>query len=90
MGQRTLATIRASFYMPDRNLYALEINSGKRSHPSWIWDASIQLGALCAAARLEPQTYLSQVKAYASALRGLSHDVSRSAGTRRQSAAQAF
>lgn len=69
MGQRTLATIRASFYMPDRKLYALEINSGKRSHPAWIWDASIQLGALCAAARLEPQTYLPQVKAYASALR---------------------
>lgn len=69
MGQRTLASIHTSFYMPDRKLYALEIHSGKPSHPAWIWDASIQLGALCAAARLEPRTYLPQVKAYASALR---------------------
>lgn len=69
LGASALAAIQKSFYMPDRSLYALEINTGKPSHPAWIWDASIQLGALCAAARLEPQTYLPQVKAYASALR---------------------
>jgi DUF1680 family protein len=34
-----------------------------------VWDASIQLGALCAAARVEPREYLPQVKAYAVALR---------------------
>src|SRR5690349_21067255 len=68
-GAETLAKIRSSFYMPDRSLYAEEINDGKPPRPAWVWDASIQLGALCAAARLEPRTYLPQVKAYASALR---------------------
>ena len=69
MGAQILAKIQGSFYMPDRSLYALETNIGKPSHPSWIWDASIQLGALCAAARVEPKTYLPQVKAYAAGLR---------------------
>jgi rhamnogalacturonyl hydrolase YesR len=68
-GAETLAKIQASFDMPDRALYALEIGGPKRPHPSWIWDASVQLGALCAAARLEPQTYLPRVRAYAAALR---------------------
>lgn len=68
-GERLLAAIHTSFFMPDRGLCALEINNGKRSHPSWIWDASIQLGALCAAARVEPEKYLPQVKSYAAALR---------------------
>lgn len=68
-GAETLAKIQSSFFMPDRSLYVLEIDSGKPPHPSWIWDASIQLGALCAAARVEPREYLPQVKAYAAALR---------------------
>lgn len=69
MGEQILGKIQSSFYMPDRSLYALETNIGKPSHPSWIWDASIQLGALCAAAKVEPQKYLPQVRAYAAALR---------------------
>jgi uncharacterized protein YyaL (SSP411 family) len=68
-GDQTLAKIHASFFMPQRGLYAEEINNGKQPHPSWIWDGSIQLGALCAAARVEPEKYLPQVKAYAVALR---------------------
>src|SRR5206468_7732288 len=41
----------------------------KRRRPAWAWDASIELGALCAAARMEPQSYLPRVRAFATALR---------------------
>src|SRR5690348_12063841 len=68
-GGQTLAAIRKSFYMPKQSLFAEQINDGKPPHPSWIWDASIQLGALCSAARQDPKSYLPQVKAYATALR---------------------
>ena len=70
-GTETLAQIHTAFYIPDRHLYALAINDPKqpKPHPGWIWDASIQLGALTSAARQDPQTYLPQVRAYASALR---------------------
>src|SRR3954466_5022599 len=65
----TLSKIDAGFWMPQASLYALETNNNKRPRPAWVWDASIQLGALCSAARLSPQTYLPKVKAYATALR---------------------
>jgi hypothetical protein len=68
-GAETLEKIHAAFYMPDRKLYAVEINNGKKPSPSWIWDASIQLGALDAAAKVQPKVYLPQVKSYAAALR---------------------
>src|SRR5947209_17784375 len=55
--------------MPKKSLYAEQIGTGKEPSPSWTWDASMQLGALCSAARLEPATYLPPVKAYAAALR---------------------
>ncbi|HXE54529.1 MAG TPA: hypothetical protein VN541_16020, partial [Tepidisphaeraceae bacterium] len=55
-GAQTLGEIHAGFYMPDVKLYAEEIGTGKKIHPSWIWDASIQLGALTAAAKLYPET----------------------------------
>lgn len=61
--------IQAAFYLPGVKLYAEEVGNGKKPHPSWIWDASIQLGALTAAAKLYPQTYLPMVKSYAAALR---------------------
>jgi hypothetical protein len=70
-GAQTLTFIHATFYMPDRHLYALAANDPKQKspRPAWIWDASIQLGALCSAARQDPRTYLPQVRAYATALR---------------------
>jgi rhamnogalacturonyl hydrolase YesR len=66
-GEETLSHIHDGFYMPDRHLYREEVN-GKSKNPSWTWDASIQLGALCAAARLDPEKYLPQVREYATAL----------------------
>jgi hypothetical protein len=68
-GTATLARIHEGFYLPQQSLYALEVGAGTKPRPGWIWDASIQLGALCSAARLEPQTYLPQVRSYATALR---------------------
>src|SRR5689334_590410 len=68
-GEQTLVVIQKSFFMPGSNLYAETTGDGKKPSPSWIWDASIQLGALNAAARIEPAKYLPQVKAYAAALR---------------------
>jgi len=68
-GEQTLSDIRDAFYMPDRHLFREEINTDHKAAPSWIWDGSIQLGALCAAARIDPDKYLPQVKEYAIALR---------------------
>ena len=69
-GAETLAKIDPGFWMPDRSLYALETaNNGKAPRPGWVWDASIQLGALCSAARLQPDVYLTKVRAYATGLR---------------------
>lgn len=69
-GAETLAKIDDGFWMPERSLYALETaNNGKPPRPGWVWDASIQLGALCSAARLQPQVYLPKVRAYATGLR---------------------
>jgi uncharacterized protein YyaL (SSP411 family) len=68
-GIESLKEIHEAFYMADRGLYAEEVNNGKKTSPAWIWDASIHLGALNAAAKVDPQTYLPQVKAYAAALR---------------------
>lgn len=67
-GKETLAKIQSAFFIPSRGLYAGEAESAK-PRPAWVWDASIQLGALCAAARVEPAQYLPRVKAYAAALR---------------------
>src|SRR5436189_6336237 len=70
-GAETLAKIDSAFLLPERGLYALEAGAAgvKRRRPAWVWDASIELGALCAAARMEPQRYLSRVRAYATAVR---------------------
>ena len=68
-GKETLATIDAGFWMEGRSLYALETGNGKPPRPAWVWDASIQLGALCSAARVSPEVYLPKVRAYAIGLR---------------------
>jgi rhamnogalacturonyl hydrolase YesR len=69
-GAETLAKTDAGFWMPGPSLYALETaNNGKPQRPGWVWDASIQLGALCSAARVSPEAYLPKVKAYATGLR---------------------
>jgi predicted alpha-1,6-mannanase (GH76 family) len=68
-GADILAHIQSAFYMPQRSLYAEQVRNGKKPGPAWTWDASIQLGALCSAARMQPRTYQQQVHAYAVALR---------------------
>jgi rhamnogalacturonyl hydrolase YesR len=68
-GAETLAKVDSAFWMQGRNLYALEVGNGKAQRPGWVWDASIQLGALCAAARVAPAEYLPRARAYAVGLR---------------------
>jgi len=64
-GEEIQSKIDAAFWMAGRNVYALEAGNGKAQRPAWIWDGSIELGALCAAARVEPERYLPRVRAYA-------------------------
>ena len=67
-GREILDNIVTAFYMPAGGFYAEEINSRKKPAPSWIWDASIQLGALNSAARVNPNAWLAKARAYAVAL----------------------
>ena len=74
----TLDQIQSEFYIPKSGLYAEEIGAGVKPHPAWLWDASVQLSALTAAARSQPDKYLPLVKSYAAALRSYrthNHDV---------------
>jgi len=68
-GAESLAQIRRSFYMPKGGYFAEEIGKGQTRHPAWLWDASVQLSALTAAARSDPDMYLPALRAYAKALR---------------------
>lgn len=68
-GTEILDAIQSDFYLPSRSLYSLSIHEKGKPHPAWIWDASIQLGALDAAARVEPDKYLPRVRSYARAVR---------------------
>ncbi|HZL37490.1 MAG TPA: glycoside hydrolase family 76 protein [Tepidisphaeraceae bacterium] len=70
-GEQTSGQIRAAFFMADRSLYAEDVGIARphKPHPAWLWDASVQLAALCAAARVEPEKYLPRVKEYAAGLR---------------------
>src|SRR3954466_1793373 len=68
-GEEIQARIDSAFWMAGRNVYALEAGNGKAQRPAWIWDGSIELGALCAAARVEPERYVPRVRAYAAGIR---------------------
>ena len=87
-GGETLAKIDGGFWMEGRSLYALEIGNGKRPRPAWVWDASIQLGALCSAARVSPEVYLPKVRAYATGLRSYRTTYHDRPGLDKASAAQ--
>jgi rhamnogalacturonyl hydrolase YesR len=68
-GEEIQSKIDSAFWMAGKNVYALEAGNGKGQRPAWIWDGSIELGALCAAARVEPAKYLPRVRAYATGIR---------------------
>jgi uncharacterized protein YyaL (SSP411 family) len=69
-GAENLKTIDRHLGLPKRGLYAeFEPNQdGSPSHPAFMWGVGVQLSALAAAAKLEPDTYLKQATAYADAI----------------------
>ncbi len=51
--------------MPEQNLYREETNADK---PAFVWSASVQLSALAAAARVDPDMYAEPLRRYANTL----------------------
>jgi len=67
-GAEILGQLHSTFYLPDSRLYGEETKAG-RQNKAFLWPSSVQLGALIAAARVEPDMYLLPMKRYATALR---------------------
>jgi hypothetical protein len=58
-GMETLNRIQAAFWLPQRSLYADEIEPGRPApdRPAFMWGCGVQLSALAAAARLDRRQY---------------------------------
>lgn len=75
-GRESLAAIRRDLWMDDRGLYAEDARPNRRDasdpwrrrQPSYMWGVGIQITALAAAAKLEPETYLPELEAYLRAI----------------------
>jgi mannose/cellobiose epimerase-like protein (N-acyl-D-glucosamine 2-epimerase family) len=68
-GTETLANIRRDLWIEDRQLYAEEAHAGiKPIKPAFMWGAGVQLSALAAAARIDPERYAAPLTQYADAL----------------------
>lgn len=66
-GEESLALIDRDLWMADRGLYAERTSRGPRE-PAFMWSCGVQLSALNAAARLNPEKYTPRLVAYAGAL----------------------
>ncbi|MES2658300.1 MAG: glycoside hydrolase family 76 protein [Verrucomicrobiota bacterium] len=69
-GAENLATIRKDLWLPKLNLYAEQApdDKGVPAAPAFMWGVGVQLSALVAAAKVEPEKYLPETKAYADAI----------------------
>lgn len=72
-GSESLSLIRERFWSPKQDLYTEHalLPDGRHwrgSHPSFMWGVGVQLSALNAAARVEPEKYLSEAIEYADAI----------------------
>lgn len=68
-GAETLTAIDRDLWLPDRNLYAEKAKLGQPpTQPAYMWGAGVQLSALAAAAKFDPQKYTAQLTAYADRL----------------------
>ncbi|MES2440321.1 MAG: glycoside hydrolase family 76 protein [Verrucomicrobiota bacterium] len=69
-GAETLKAIRKDLWLPKSGLYAEQApnKEGVPAHPSFMWGVGVQLTALAAAAKVEPEKYLPETKAYADAI----------------------
>jgi len=75
-GADTLAAIDRDLWIADRNLYAEKVRLGERpSQPAFMWGAGVQLSAMVAAAKFEPDRYTAPLTAYADKLQ--SHWIER-------------
>ena len=77
-GAETLEMIRKDLWLPGPGLYAEQApdENGRPAAPAFMWGVGVQLSALAAAAKLEPEKYLAETKAYADAIQvyWLEHD----------------
>jgi len=77
-GEETMEVLHKDLWLADKKLYAekADVVAGKPDHPSFMWGVGVQLTAMAAAARLEPEKYLEPMKAYADAIQvyWLKHD----------------
>lgn len=71
-GAESLRQIREDLWLPESRLYAEQGRDakGQPAHPSFMWGVGVQLSALAAAARLQPDTYLAETLAYADEIQG--------------------
>jgi uncharacterized protein YyaL (SSP411 family) len=69
-GEETLRSIREELWLPARGLYAEKrtADAGAPTNPAFMWSAGVELSALAAAARVEPQRYSAPMRAYADSL----------------------
>src|SRR5690349_20842768 len=69
-GLDTLTHIRSALWIPQRALYAEEAVVGQPApdKPAFMWGCGVQLSALAAAARLDRDAYLPQLRDYAAHL----------------------
>lgn len=69
-GDETLAMIQKDYWLPRGKIYSEHATdeSGKRGHPAFMWGVGVQLTAMAAASKLEPEKYLKETTDYAEAI----------------------
>jgi uncharacterized protein YyaL (SSP411 family) len=73
-GAQALKTIQDDLWIPRSQLYAERRSFERRGReerrpaPAFMWGVGVQLSALAAAAKVEPETYLKQARSYADAI----------------------
>ncbi|MES2923595.1 MAG: glycoside hydrolase family 76 protein [Verrucomicrobiota bacterium] len=69
-GTESLQAIRKDLWLPKLNLYAEQApdEKGVPAAPAFMWGVGVQLSALAAASKVQPEKYLPETKAYADAI----------------------
>ncbi|WP_052572781.1 glycoside hydrolase family 76 protein [Haloferula sp. BvORR071] len=74
----TMEVLHKDLWIPETKLYAekADVTTGTPDHPSFMWGVGVQLSAMAAAAKAEPDKYLEPLKNYADAIQvyWLKHD----------------
>lgn len=69
-GAESLQAIRRDLWLPKLNLYAEQApdENGIPAAPAFMWGVGVQLSALAAASKVQPEKYLPETKVYADAI----------------------